>query len=65
MRFFLKDKFVETDDFGKYQEQFLKQNKIEWLFCKKDATLYPSVEKLIEKTFFNKVSGETYYKLRY
>ena len=64
MRFYLKDKKVPIQNFGEIQVNFLKQNKIKWIFCGKGTTISKEIKPLIETTFCDKVSGETYLKLK-
>ena len=64
MRFYLKDKVILNEDFGKYQKMFLKQKMIRWLFCAKGAKLSPQLESLIEKKYYDKLSGEMYCRLK-
>ena len=64
MRFYLKDKKVPNENFGKIQVDFLKQHKIKWIFCGKGTTISKDIRLLIETTFYDTVSGETYLKLK-
>ncbi len=64
MRFYLKDKKVPIHNFGKIQVNFLKKNKIKWIFCGKGTTISKEISPLIEISFFDTVSGETYLKLK-
>ena len=64
MRFYLKDKKVPIQNFGEIQVNFLKQNKIKWIFCGKGTTFSKEISPLIEISFFDTVSGEIYLKLK-
>ena len=64
MRFYLKDKKVPIQNFGGIQVNFLKQNKIKWIFCGKGTTISKEIKPLIETTFYDTVSGENYLKLK-
>ncbi len=64
IRFFLKDSIVPDSSFGVQQSAFLKAKSIRWLFCGKGAVIKPEVQNLIEQSYYDKVSGETYCKLK-
>jgi hypothetical protein len=64
MRFYLKNKKVPIENFGEIQVDFLKQNKIKWIFCGKGTNLSKEILPLIETIFYDAVSGEKYLKLK-
>lgn len=64
IRFFLKDVVYPDSTFGVQQAAFLKAKSFKWLFCGKGAVIKPEVQSLVEKSYYDKVSGETYCKLK-
>jgi len=64
MRFYLKNKKIPINKMGEIQVEFLKSHKIKWIFCGKGVQLSDEILPKIETTFYDRISGERYVKLK-
>jgi hypothetical protein len=64
MRFYLKNKYVPLDKFGKIQLQFLQQNKIRWIFCSKECLIPIEIKRKIKHIYNDSINNELYIELK-
>lgn len=63
MKYYLKNKNISKESFEKVQLRFLKENKINWIFCSKGANLPLSLFPYVTECIFDSISKEHYYRI--